>query len=206
MGFGLILVDPAGIAFQRSLAFGQGVDHGLAAARAQHVAFADLGEPGLQLGQVDFVLFCAGALGAAVALPVSPPAVVPLLAVIGVGLGVFTPSNNHMIMAAMLARASATLGGLINLARGLGTALGVAAVTLSPTPRQPTRAAARIPRGPHDSARRFGTHRRRQPRRRPGNPMTGAEPRLHRRAASDGPVQEQPCGRKVARCRPSGRP
>jgi len=46
--------------------------------------------------------------------------------VVGLGLGVFTPANNAMIMAAIPARTSATGGGLVNLARGLGTAFGVA--------------------------------------------------------------------------------
>jgi hypothetical protein len=51
--------------------------------------------------------------------------------VVGVGLGVFTPSNNTTIMGAIPIRASAMGGGLLNLARGLGTALGVALVTLA---------------------------------------------------------------------------
>jgi MFS family permease len=55
----------------------------------------------------------------------------PVLALVGIGLGVFTPSNNSMIMGAVPADAAATGGGLLNLTRGLGTALGVAAVTLA---------------------------------------------------------------------------
>ncbi len=53
------------------------------------------------------------------------------LAVLGAGLGVFTPANNTAVMAAIPAGRSGTGGGLVNMARGLGTALGVALVTLA---------------------------------------------------------------------------
>jgi len=53
------------------------------------------------------------------------------LAVLGVALGLFTPANNALIMAAVPGRTAATGGGLVNMARSLGTALGVAVVTLS---------------------------------------------------------------------------
>ncbi|WIV59150.1 MFS transporter [Amycolatopsis nalaikhensis] len=52
------------------------------------------------------------------------------LFLVGLGLGVFIPANNSSIMAAIPATMSATGGGLVNMARGLGTALGVALVTL----------------------------------------------------------------------------
>ncbi|QWF85242.1 MFS transporter [Amycolatopsis sp. CA-230715] len=52
------------------------------------------------------------------------------LFVLGLGLGVFIPANNSAIMGAIPARSSAAGGGLVNMARGLGTALGVALVTL----------------------------------------------------------------------------
>ncbi|GAB2968130.1 MFS transporter [Amycolatopsis acidiphila] len=67
-------------------------------------------------------------------LPVAPgvPGLVgPLLLLVGFGLGVFIPANNSSIMGAIPERMSATGGGLVNMARGLGTALGVALVTLS---------------------------------------------------------------------------
>jgi MFS family permease len=79
-------------------------------------------------------------LGAAVttlasaALPAVPPTaagLLPVLALTGVGLGLFTPANNALIMRAVPERCSGTGGGLINMARGLGTALGVALVTLA---------------------------------------------------------------------------
>ncbi|MDT8913378.1 MFS transporter [Amycolatopsis sp. PS_44_ISF1] len=52
------------------------------------------------------------------------------LAIAGLGLGLFIPANNASIMGAVPERMSATGGGLVNMARGLGTALGVALVTL----------------------------------------------------------------------------
>lgn len=73
----------------------------------------------------------AAALCASLVVPRNTISLVALLLVIGLGLGIFVPSNNTLIMGAIPMRASATGGGLINLARGLGTALGVALVTLA---------------------------------------------------------------------------
>lgn len=53
------------------------------------------------------------------------------LGVLGLGLGVFIPSNNTGIMSAVPAGRSGTSGGLVNMARGLGTAGGVAVVTFA---------------------------------------------------------------------------
>lgn len=60
----------------------------------------------------------------------SAPVLVPPLALLGMGLGVFAPANNALIMAAIPPGAEGTGGGLVNMARALGTALGVALVTL----------------------------------------------------------------------------
>ncbi|MEV7691453.1 MFS transporter [Streptomyces bungoensis] len=71
---------------------------------------------------------------ATAALSAVPPTaawLAPVLALTGLGLGTFTPANNAMIMGAIPARASGTGGGLVNMTRGLGTALGVALVTLA---------------------------------------------------------------------------
>ncbi|MEU6965462.1 MarR family winged helix-turn-helix transcriptional regulator [Streptomyces chrestomyceticus] len=64
-------------------------------------------------------------------LPLSPTALPPLLALLGFGLGVFTPANNAVIMTAIPASCSGTGGGLVNMARATGTALGVALITIS---------------------------------------------------------------------------
>ena len=48
------------------------------------------------------------------------------LAIIGAGLGCFIPANNAAIMTSAPKRQSGMAGGVINLTRGLGTALGIA--------------------------------------------------------------------------------
>ncbi|WNM36571.1 MFS transporter [Streptomyces sp. Li-HN-5-11] len=71
------------------------------------------------------------AVAALLVVPLTVAWLVPVLALTGLGLGMFTPSNNAMIMGAIPARSSGTGGGLVNMTRGLGTALGVALVTLA---------------------------------------------------------------------------
>jgi len=66
----------------------------------------------------------------ALAIPGSATVTVISLALLGVGLGAYIPANNAQIMAAVPASDAATAGGMINMTRGLGTALGVAVVTL----------------------------------------------------------------------------
>lgn len=73
----------------------------------------------------------AAALAALIPLPFTPAALIPLYALLGLGLGTFTPANNTLVMGAIPARAAGTGGGLVNMTRGLGTALGVALVTLT---------------------------------------------------------------------------
>lgn len=73
----------------------------------------------------------AAALAGMILVPLTAGWLAPLLAVLGVGLGVFTPANNTVVMAAIPARAAGTGGGLVNMTRALGTALGVALVTLT---------------------------------------------------------------------------
>jgi MFS family permease len=67
---------------------------------------------------------------AALALPAPHAVSVVLLGLLGAGLGIYTPANNAEIMAAVPARAAAAAGGMVNMTRGTGTALGVAVVTL----------------------------------------------------------------------------
>ncbi len=73
-----------------------------------------------------------GALAAAsVAALVLPVPVPVLLGLAGIGLGCYIPANNAEIMAAVPASSAGTAGGMVNMTRGLGTALGVAVVTLA---------------------------------------------------------------------------
>ncbi|MCQ4084060.1 MFS transporter [Streptomyces sp. RB6PN25] len=76
-------------------------------------------------------VICAGALGGLLFVPVTPAALAPVLALLGLGLGTFTPANNALVMGSIPAGSSGTGGGLVNMTRGLGTALGVALVTLA---------------------------------------------------------------------------
>jgi MFS family permease len=89
------------------------------------------------------VLGGALAAGSAAALAVPAPDAVSvlLLGLLGVGLGLYTPANNAEIMASVPARDAAAAGGMVNMTRGIGTALGVAVVSLGlhagPFLRQP---------------------------------------------------------------------
>jgi len=70
-------------------------------------------------------------LAALVSAPFTTVWLVPLLAALGVALGLFTPANNASVMRAVPSHVAGTGGGLLNMTRSLGTALGVAAVTLA---------------------------------------------------------------------------
>ncbi|MFJ2032969.1 MFS transporter [Streptosporangium sp. NPDC087985] len=76
-------------------------------------------------------LVAAAATALLAIAPAEPGRLVWLLALLGLGLGVFVPTNNTVVMAALPAHMSATAGGMINMTRGIGTALGIAAVTLA---------------------------------------------------------------------------
>ena len=70
------------------------------------------------------------ALAGMLAAPLAASFLVPLLALLGIGLGIFTPANNHIVMTAIPPDRTGVGGGLLNTTRGLGTALGVALTTL----------------------------------------------------------------------------
>ena len=72
----------------------------------------------------------ASGCAAALAVPAPHPVSVVLLGLLGAGLGVYTPANNAEIMTALPAGDAAAAGGMVNMTRGIGTALGVAVVTL----------------------------------------------------------------------------
>jgi MFS family permease len=60
----------------------------------------------------------------------SPGLVAVLLLLMGVFLGLVIPANNATVMGAVPASASAVTGGMVNVARALGTALGVAVAAM----------------------------------------------------------------------------
>jgi MFS family permease len=70
-------------------------------------------------------------MAAAVVLPVTAATVVPLLALAGLGLGIFVPANNTVIMRSTADSSASLLGGLVNMARGIGTTLGIALMALA---------------------------------------------------------------------------
>jgi MFS family permease len=76
-------------------------------------------------------LICAFALVMLGVMPMSPGWIVPMLALAGLGLGTFVPANNAVIMRSAEPGSASVLGGLVNMARGIGTTLGIALVTLS---------------------------------------------------------------------------
>ena len=76
------------------------------------------------------MVVCAVVLGAAAAVHATAGALVVELALLGVGLGLFTPSNNTSVMRAVPRRCSGEASGLLNMGRGLGTAVGLAVTSL----------------------------------------------------------------------------
>ena len=70
------------------------------------------------------ILAAAGMLG--IAAMHDTPAILIGLALMGVGLGFFTPANNAAVMSASPPGHAGVTGGVLNMTRGLGTALGVA--------------------------------------------------------------------------------
>jgi MFS family permease len=69
------------------------------------------------------------ALAALLVLPFEPVVLVPLLGLLGLGLGTYAPANNAQVMAAVPQKASGVVSGLLNTARSLGTSGGVYLVT-----------------------------------------------------------------------------
>jgi len=76
------------------------------------------------------VLACA-AMCAGIGIPITEVTVVPLLALAGLGLGLFVPANNAAIMRSSADSSASLLGGLVSMARGIGTTLGIALMALA---------------------------------------------------------------------------
>lgn len=74
---------------------------------------------------------CSFALVMLIFVPKTAIGIVPFLALAGLGLGVFVPANNAVIMRSAPAGSAAVLGGMVNMARGIGTTFGIALVTLT---------------------------------------------------------------------------
>jgi MFS family permease len=83
-----------------------------------------------QRGFAGAVLTCAVML-ASVFVPVTEQTVVPQLALAGLGLGLFVPANNTVIMRSTADSSASLLGGLVSMARGIGTTLGISLMALA---------------------------------------------------------------------------
>jgi MFS family permease len=76
------------------------------------------------------LLACA-AMCAAIVAPLTAATVVPLLALVGLGLGIFVPANNTVIMRSTADSSASLVGGLVSMARGIGTAFGISLMALA---------------------------------------------------------------------------
>ena len=81
-------------------------------------------------GFVGALLTCA-VMVASVAVPVTQATVVPQLALAGLGLGIFVPANNTVIMRSTADSSASLVGGLVSMARGIGTTLGISLMALA---------------------------------------------------------------------------
>ena len=107
------------------------------------------------------------------------------LGLLGIALGTYIPANNTAIMTAIPPRQAAAADGMVNMARGLGTALGIAVVTLALHAAAPVTAPASGNAARGAGARADGlaegiARLRRAPRRgarvaSPGNPLAVAQ-------------------------------
>src|SRR5437660_3789111 len=92
--------------------------------------------PGSSVTEV-FCASLAGALltcvvmGASVVVPVTQATVVPQLALAGLGLGLFVPANNTVIMRGAADSTASLVGGLVSMARGIGTTFGISLMALA---------------------------------------------------------------------------
>ncbi|MDT4945898.1 MAG: hypothetical protein QOH14_2631 [Pseudonocardiales bacterium] len=73
----------------------------------------------------------ATGLGSLLALGIHPDSCAVGLALAGLGLGLFVPTNNAAVMTAVPARSAALGGGLVSTARAIGTAAGTALVAIA---------------------------------------------------------------------------
>jgi len=64
-------------------------------------------------------------------VPATVRIVVPQLALAGLGLGIFVPANNTVIMRRTADSSASLLGGLVNMARGIGTTLGISLMAMA---------------------------------------------------------------------------
>ena len=76
------------------------------------------------------LLACA-VMCAAIVVPLTAATVVPLLAVAGLGLGIFVPANNTVIMRGTADSSASLVGGLVSMARGISMTFGISLMALA---------------------------------------------------------------------------
>jgi MFS family permease len=81
-------------------------------------------------GSAGALLTCA-VMGASIFVPMTGTTVVLQLALAGLGLGLFVPANDTAIMRSAADSSASLLGGLVDMARGIGTMLGICSMALA---------------------------------------------------------------------------
>jgi MFS family permease len=76
------------------------------------------------------LLACA-VMCAATVVPVTQATVAGQLALAGLGLGIFVPANNTVIMRSTSDSSASLVGGLVSMARGIGTTFGISLMALA---------------------------------------------------------------------------
>ena len=76
------------------------------------------------------LLTCA-VMCAATVVPVTQATVAGQLALAGLGLGIFVPANNTVIMRSTADSSASLVGGLVSMARGIGTTFGISLMALA---------------------------------------------------------------------------
>jgi Major Facilitator Superfamily len=74
---------------------------------------------------------CAAVMVMLASMSSSTVGIILLIGLAGLCLGVLVPANNALIMRTGAASSAGSLGGLVNMARGIGTTLGIALMTLA---------------------------------------------------------------------------
>ncbi len=76
-------------------------------------------------------LLTSAVMVASVFVPLTEVTVVPRLFVAGLGLGIFIPANNTIVMRSVSDSSASLVGGLVSMARGIGTTLGISLMALA---------------------------------------------------------------------------
>jgi MFS family permease len=76
------------------------------------------------------MLLAAASMGLLATVNGSSGVIIAELALLGVGLGMFTPPNNAAIMGSAPPEQAGVASGVLNMTRGMGTAMGLAVTSL----------------------------------------------------------------------------